>query len=101
MLSHVSQLVGVAIFAGGIYLAVTSDLYSVVAGSSYAAGAAIIIVCGIGTIAVSIVGLIGAIGQFRLLLLIVSLPLLILQILVCICYSCCVCNASFQVLLLW
>ena len=62
-----------AIFAAGIYLAVTGDRYAVLTGSSYVAGAAIIIVCGLITIATSVVGLVGAVGQFRWILLIVSL----------------------------
>ena len=61
-----------AIFAGGIYLAVTGDRYAVLTGSSYVAGAALIIICGLVTIATSVVGLVGAIGQFRWILLIVS-----------------------------
>ena len=67
------QVAGVAIFAAGIYLAVTGDRYAVLTGSSYVAGAAIIIVCGLITIATSVVGLVGAVGQFRWILLIVSL----------------------------
>lgn len=67
------QVVGVAIFAGGIYLAVTGDRYAVLTGSSYVAGAALIIICGLITIATSVVGLVGAIGQVRWILLTVSL----------------------------
>ncbi len=65
-------MVGLAIFAAGIYLAVIGERYAVLTGSSIVAGAAILIVCGIVTIAISVVGLVAAIGQFRWILLIVS-----------------------------
>ena len=72
LFSSCSQVVGLAIFAAGIYLAVTGERYAVLTGSSIVAGAAILIVCGIITIAISVVGLVAAIGQFRWILLIVS-----------------------------
>ena len=61
-----------AIFAAGIYLAVTGESYEILTGSSYTAGAAIIIVCGILTVAIAVVGVIGCLGQFRIILLIVG-----------------------------
>ena len=72
LFSSCSQVVGLAIFAAGIYLAVTGERYAVLTGSSIVAGAAILIVCGIITIGISVVGLVAAIGQFRWILLIVS-----------------------------
>ena len=58
--------------AGGIYLVVIGDTYSFITNSTYAAGAPILIVCGVVTLLIAIVGLIAAIGLWWPLLLIVS-----------------------------
>jgi hypothetical protein len=74
-------VIGVAIFAAGIYLAVTGESYEILTGSSYTAGAAIIIVCGILTVAIAVVGVIGCLGQFRIILLIFSAAVVVVVIL--------------------
>uniref|UniRef100_A0A1X7UKJ2 Tetraspanin n=1 Tax=Amphimedon queenslandica TaxID=400682 RepID=A0A1X7UKJ2_AMPQE len=74
-------LIGLGLVAGGIYLVVVGDTYSFITNNTYAAGAPILIVCGVVTLIIAIVGLIAAIGLWWPLLLIYSVVLGVVVIL--------------------
>lgn len=68
------QVVSLAIFAGGAWLLHVGEQnsYDVITGSSIVSGAALLVFAGGVTLIVSAVGMVGAFGMWRLVLLAVS-----------------------------
>lgn len=66
------QALGIVVLAVGIWALVANQDFAVVTGNSIASGAAILIVAGIVTLIICIIGIIGAIFKLRPMLLIVS-----------------------------
>ena len=66
------QLIGMVLLGGGIYLVVVGDRYSYLTGTIYTSGAVIIMLCGLGTVVVSILGICGSCCKKWIVLLIVS-----------------------------
>ena len=68
------QIFGLAVLGIGIWLVIEGNNYGeTLTGDGYVAGGALLIVCGIITLFVSIVGMVGACFLLRIVLLIVSL----------------------------
>jgi len=67
-----TQLIGLALIAGGAYLIASGSNLSFLTGNGIASGAAIIIICGVVTLVITGIGLLGAFGLWRPLLVIVS-----------------------------
>ena len=67
------QLAGLALIALGAYLIASGHSFAFFTGSEFFSGAAILIVCGIVVLIVTLVGLIGAFFNHRLFLYIVSM----------------------------
>ncbi len=75
MYPHPPQALGLTLLGIGIWLVVVAndqEEAETITGDSYVAGGALLIVSAIVTIAICAVGVIGAIGLFRPLLVIVS-----------------------------
>ena len=67
-----TQIIGLALIAGGAYLIASGSNLSFLTGNGIASGAAIIIICGGVTLIITAIGLLGAFGLWRPLLVIVS-----------------------------
>jgi len=71
--SPYSQLIGLAILGVGIYLAVVGNNFAfLTGGNQFTSGAALLIICGVVTIVVTGLGILGGIGLWRPILVIVS-----------------------------
>ena len=66
------QILGVIVFAIGIWAIVEDQNYSFVTGNNIVSGAAILIAAGIITFIICVVGILGALLKLRPLLLVVS-----------------------------
>ena len=60
-----------ALVGGGIYLVIVGRTYAFITGSEYASGAPLLIVCGVVTLVIAIIGVIAACGLWWPLMLIV------------------------------
>ena len=67
------QLIGLAILGVGIYLQVVGNNFAFLTGNSFVTGAALLIICGVVTVVVTGLGVLGGIGLWRPLLVIVSI----------------------------
>ena len=71
--SHYAQILGVVAFTLGIYLIVEGNEFGeVLTTNAYVSGAAIFIVCGVISMIITVVGVLGAIFLWRPLLILVS-----------------------------
>ena len=66
------QILGVVVFAIGIWAIVEDQNYSFVTGNNIVSGAAILIAAGIITFIICVIGILGAIFKLRPLLVVVS-----------------------------
>ena len=78
--TYIQQIVGLALIGVGIWLLVQETDYSFVTDSLYASPAALLIVAGVITVVISIVGVIGALGMWYCVLIVVG----------CVCVCACV-----------
>jgi hypothetical protein len=74
-------LVGLGIIGGGIYLLVQGGTYAFITGNEYAAAAPLLIVCGVITLVIAILGLIAGLTLWWPLFLIYGIILLIVIVL--------------------
>jgi len=71
--SH-SQLIGLAILGVGIYLVVVGNNFAfLTGGGNFTSGAALLIICGVITVVITGLGILGGIGLWRPILVIVRL----------------------------
>jgi hypothetical protein len=73
VLNVIFTIIGLALISVGIWLIVRGTDYSFITDSLYASPASLLIVAGIVTVVISIVGIIGALGMWYCVLIVVSL----------------------------
>jgi len=81
ILNFLFLIIGLALIAGGAYLIASGSNLSFLTGNGIASGAAIIIICGGVTLIITAIGLLGAFGLWRPLLVIYCIAVLVIVIL--------------------
>ena len=67
-----TQLIGIALLGLGIYLLASGNDLQFITGNQYANGGALILIAGIITVIIAVVGLIGAAGMWPCVIVFVS-----------------------------
>lgn len=67
------QLIGLAILGVGIYLQVVGNNFAFLTNNTLVTGAALLIICGVVTVVITGLGVVGGIGLWRPILVIVSI----------------------------
>lgn len=71
-ISLCTQLIGLGVFATGIYLLASQNNLDFLTGSEYASGGVLILIAGFITVAISLIGVFAAAGMWSVLFIIVS-----------------------------